>query len=66
MKTTVALLLLIVAEVVILAVGIMFHQSFAIAIAVAVFVVGGIVLFVTSDYFQDRWEPLRRDRDRDR
>jgi multisubunit Na+/H+ antiporter MnhE subunit len=63
MKTTVALLLLIVAEMVILAVGIVFHQSFLIAIAIAGLVVGAIVLFVTSDYFQDRWEPLRRDRD---
>jgi uncharacterized membrane protein YdjX (TVP38/TMEM64 family) len=63
MKTTVALLLLIVAEMVILAVGIVFHQSLLIAIAIAGLVVGAIVLFVTSDYFQDRWEPLRRDRD---
>jgi predicted membrane chloride channel (bestrophin family) len=56
---TIALVLFIVFEVVILVMADYFGQSLGVSIAIALFVLVAIVLFVTSDFFLDSWERWR-------
>jgi multidrug transporter EmrE-like cation transporter len=60
---TIALLLLIVFEVVILVMTDAFDQSIVVSLAVALFVGIAFVLFVTSDFFFD-YQERRRERGR--
>jgi hypothetical protein len=59
LRTSIALVLCIVFEAVILVVADYFGQSMAVSIAVALFVLVALVLFVTSDFFLDAWERWR-------